>query len=260
MNPLTKLDLVSIYQTYDETGKLELPSPYSTSKGKLNFLEHLLSVFAKISTKPNNDNTKISMLNTLKAIPAEGISLEDGKITFDNLRALIMIAARTKRSYFITKMTDTPRLGSYTPLFMYAHKLYNGVNYDWWDSKDSKIELAMSPHLYKALEFEKEYPMAVSLGRDASIRKSLAKGHNYIAYPKSLRYQEVSDPTEEEVGEVMDYPSAWLILDCQFWLAHPDIRDTSSMLLDIKNFGRIPKALDAEVAGKKTSATSDIWA
>lgn len=262
MNPITKLDLVSIYQTYEETGKLTLPSPYDTPKGKLNFLEHLLATLAKVPTKPNNSATKISMLNTLKAIPAEGISLEDGKITFANLRALIMIAARTKRSIFIKRMTDTPRLGSYTPLFMYAHKLYNNTSYDWWDSEDSKIELALSPHLHAALIFQQEYPSIFPLGSEAAIRKKLSNGKNYTAFPGALRYQEISDPTEDGVGEIIDYPKEWLILDCQFWIAHPDIRDTSSMLLDVKDFGRIPKALDVtlEPEAAEAATSSDMWA
>lgn len=40
-----------------------------------------------------------------------------------------------------------------------------------------------------------------------------------------------------------------MILNCQYWLANVELRDTESMILDIKNFGRVPKALD--MAGAK---------
>ena len=245
MNQLLKLDLKTIYSNYQNSNKLELPLPYTNNKPL--FINHMLSAFAAVRLKVPAESKEdiVSMSLTLRNIPAEGVQLDGGIMTFENMRALILIAAKVPRSRLISNMTKNPKYATLTPLFMYAHKLYNNVKYSQWDSNDANIDIALGDFLYKALDFQRAYPSIMDI--DASTRKHLLGERTWVAYPRFLKYDETMDATEDE-AEIISYPKEWLIINCQFWLANAEVRDVDTMLLDMKTWDRIPPALDATAA------------
>lgn len=255
MLPLLKLNISNIYSTFDKTNKLELPAPYDTPKGRVNFLYHALTVFKEVQLKGLNN--LVSMKATLDHIPKNGISLAEGHISYDNLRDLIKLVGAVPRSRFIKNMKEHTKLATLTPLFMYAHKLYNNKPYSLWDPKDALIKVAVGSFLYKAIEFQQNHPFAVPI--DNSIRRHLVKG-KYSDYPGNFfKYCSTGDPVDGQIeGTTTEYPKEWLILDLQLWLANADVRDTSAMLLDVRNFGGIPKARDAALAQQQVN-TANEW-
>lgn len=257
MKTLKKIKPHLIYKEYEATGTIRLPVPYNNDK-KL-FVHNMITLFSKITLCGNGKtDNKISMQATLRNISKEGVN----GISFEDIRALILISSKIPRSKLVSSMVNNPKYGSLTPLFMYAHKLYNNVNYSSWDVNDPLIAVAIGTFLNNALDFQKAYPTIMSI--DTTERIALLGSRKYIDYPTHLKHTYTADQTED-IAETIVYPKEWLVMNCQFWLANRELRDTDSMLLDIKNFGRIPKALDAapaaiqEVPDEPLSPESCSW-
>lgn len=254
MNNLHKLNPKEIYNEYELSGKIVLPDPYRTNF-KL-FVDHILPVLAKIKLEGTD---LISTTKTLQGIPSEGISTPNGDFSYDAIRGMLELTYKIPRSKLIRDTRKNPHLAGLTPLLMYAHKLYNDIQYKYWDSSDANIHVALGSFLYKALEFQQEYPSIQPVGRDQVVRSALINGKIWSSYPKNLRYSYTEDGTEEK-GETITYSREWLILDCQFWLANAEVRDTEAMLLDVRNFGRIPEALDVKAPSiSKTDPRNASW-
>lgn len=252
MIPLLKIELKKLYEDFKTSKKLELPAPYDNPAGRINFIHHALTIFSKIGLK-SRDGKTISMIATLSGLPPEGLDVDGTVISFEDLRALILLIAEVPRSRLTGSMTKNPKYASLTPLFMYAHKLYDNVSYSSWDPKDSAMRVALGTTLFKALEFQNAHPTLVPI--PANVRKSLYADKVYSAYPGTyFKYSYTEDS-----GDVINYPKEWLILNCQYWIASAGIRDTNSMLLDIKNFGNIPKAMDAEVIPEVMTPSNATW-
>jgi len=242
MKYLTTLPITNIVDTYLNSGKFTLSGIYA-QKNKM-FIEHLIALYATYPLVRNKDNL-ISMSKTFFALPEEHVTSE-GTFTKQQLIDYLWVCSKLPRSVLVSKMGEYPLYGSLTPLFMYAHKKFNGVKYSEWDNTDTHINIALGLFLGKAMDFNKKYPH-IQLDTTAMLRKSLANGNVYTKYIPNLSYTSTMDPVDGEAAESIKYPREWLIMHMQFWLANESKRNSSYMLLDTHKFGIVPKALDAPV-------------
>ena len=251
MKELLLLNTESIINTFDKSGVFKLTKPYDRQKH--NFIPHCLAFFAKVPLvyhapvimtcgKPK----MVSMSKTLAALPKD----EFGKKVIDLLwifkfvpRGKLMVPNQGKR----------PEYSALTPIFMYAHKLYNNICYSDWDKDDSRITAALGYFLEAAHAHYKYNPVAPIFDSIETFRKAKVNGKKYTDWPSHLSHVEGVDFTGEYDGEqeTIEYGKEILIMTLQLWVANAAVRDTKANLLDIYQFGRVPKALDA-IAPKAT--------
>lgn len=246
MKELHQLNTKLLIKNFKETGSFVFTSPYNNMKAS--FIPHCLTFFSTIPLvyhTPRTLNTAlpkelVSMSKTLAAVP-------EGE-TRSKLIDLLWIMKNVPRGKLITvNQGKKPEYGALTPMFMYAHKLYNKVPYYHWDRDDRRIGAALGYFLCDAhadsLTCEK--PPLETL---KSLRKSKAAGKKYTDWPNtSLKIVHLDAPTGEpgDDPEPIVYGKELCTMLFQFWLANASLRDENAMLLDIYHFEIIPKPFDA---------------
>lgn len=205
------------------------------------FLTQALVVFAHV-TLVRVDGI-ISMKATIDALPTK-ITTPNGFITKDNFKALIVLLYYINRSFFIRKMIDEPTLGSFTPLFMYAHKLYHNVPYQEWDKKDPLIHFALGKFLEDVMKNApkeridiKEHLVSyrqIALTYLSGKKKGKMEGLLAYKMPLNLKLQS---------GGTLYKKVSYMLL--QTWICNAAVRDSAAMILDPWNWDLVPTALDA---------------
>jgi hypothetical protein len=265
MKELKLIQPRTIINLFENNEKIEFPPIYA--KKRENLIHHLLTLYSQIQLVKNPKNGLISMERTIQLFEqAGGVSTTDGDFDTEELYAYIALASKAPRGLLVPKQKLKPKFGAMTPLFMYAHKLYNGISYSAWDREDPMMYAALGEFLAKALNFSQQYPMFSFYSfnkHHPTLRKHFAEKYNmsYTGHYPYLKYSYQEDPVDgEEEGEVRVYNKQWLIMACQFWLANVELRDTETMILDINEFGKVPKALDSivPVTAEDKKITRDI--
>ena len=86
------------------------------------FLDHTIPILASIKLK-RNEKGLISTKATLTSIP-EVLETPNGPIPMEEVKSLTHLLYSVNRSDLIsTTITKEPRLGTLTPMLLYAHKL-----------------------------------------------------------------------------------------------------------------------------------------
>ena len=246
MKELLLLNTESIINTFDNSGVFKLTKPYDRQKH--NFIPHCLAFFAKVplvyheparmtSGKPK----MVSMSKTLAALPKDDFG--------NKVKDLLWIFKFVPRGKLMsTNQGKHPEYSALTPIFMYAHKLYNNVCYSDWDRHDTRITAALGYFLEAAHAHSMYNKVAPQFDDINTLRKAKVYDKKYTDWPGRLVHVEGLDSTGEyEDGEddTIEYGKEILIMTLQFWVANAAVRDTKANLLDIYQFGRVPKALDA---------------
>ena len=213
-----------------------------TWKPKLDaeFLNHCLPVLASIPLVENRGG-KLDAKMIMQAMDTgDKFTTPNGAITGHNLRYLISFLYKCPRGDLLPgSQTKHPTLAAFTPLVLYANKLYNQVPYSKWDKKSFNMPLFLGYKLQSILEV-KENPIdydvldlrtaALAYGPTAKKAGELAPLTGY-----KMNIKKIDD---------IEYPNIVLMMYLQVWLANAAVRDTSSMILDPVNWDFIPDAVD----------------
>lgn len=228
-----------------------------------NFLDHCLPIFASIFWQRDSNN-KILAKETLQPLFKSEIPIKtpNGNITGKNLVSLMSFVYRVNRSKFLSKsMTKEPRLGTFTPLVMYAHKLYNNIGYDEYLVEDNAwVRILLGNKMLADIVTVTKAPK-LDATKVASLRELT------LTYASGNKQGEVAAVTLNKMRiKAIDkdkYPVAAMYMYLQIWLANGQLRDKDAMILDPLNWGNIPDAWDAEPStsprtkGKKTTEDDD---
>ena len=211
-----------------------------------NFLEHCLPVFASIPWIRNSDN-KILIKETLKPLQNASIPIKtpNGNIEAKNLISLMSFVYRVNRSKFLSKsMTKEPKLGTFTPLVMYANKLYNNIGYNEYLVEDNAwVRVVLGNKMLADIVTVTEAP-ELNAAKVADLRDMT------LTYASGAKQGEVAAVTLNKMRikqiDKVNYPVAAMYMYLQIWLANSQLRDKEAMILDPINWGSTPEAWDAE--------------
>ena len=216
---------------------------------KDDFLNHCLPLFASIPLKRNADNL-ISAADSLLPYWKDDtltIKTPNGKMNGRNLINLMSFVYRVNRSKFLTQaMTKAPRFGTFTPLPMYAHKLYNDVSYGEYARVDDIWTRLMLGNTFLAEIVTVESNPKILPSKLRELRKAaltyssgVNKGKEAKITLNKMRVKSINGTP---------YPVAAMYMYFQVWLANGQLRDKEAMILDPVNWGNVPDAWDAEIA------------
>lgn len=150
-----------------------------------------------------------------------------------NVVRLISFLYRCNRSNMIKSQTAQPRLGSLTPLVLYAHKLYNRVEYNEWDKKSPHIKFFLG----RPLECILQVTTPITLTHDFVIelrKEALGEGATTGYRIKKFTYNKINYSSMTVLGRML----------LQTWLANVSIRNEESMILDPWDWEKVPEAVD----------------
>jgi len=237
------------------------------------FIPHILPILATIPLV-KNDNGKISPKLTYANIP-EKLNTPNGIITGEQVKSLIGFIAVARRSVLLPKITQgrIPKYGLYTPLVLYAHKLYNDIPYDSWDTTpNAYLHGFLGTTLYEA------YTSAIDNGKPElnnikklreealTFKSGVKKGQQDKVTAHRCNLQSLDQRNARDGTTVKKKYSKYAVMSfLQLWLCNAELRDTDAMILDLYNWGNIPKEYDAvvkvdtpEIVNKKT-ALDELW-
>ena len=134
-------------------------------------------------------------------------------------------------------IAKNPKHGSLTPMFLYAHKLYNDVKYMEWDVDDAQIKHALG----KGREWY------VDCRRGDTERPEI-EDREALRAESRLGTAEETVPVESyaftKVGT--GSPVMWRVI-LQRWIAAPSKREPGVMILDPWDWDAVPDSLDIMV-------------
>lgn len=195
-----------------------------------NMLDKLLPIFAKQKLK-GNEAGLVSASTTIDAI-------EDKQV----MEALKFVYNVNRGELIEGTINHDPLLGTFTPIFMYAHKLYHNVTYDQWDKTDKFINYILGRNLEPILEVKNE-PVF-------NMQEERAKALTYKSGIKAGKMESlISNKMNTQALELVPKIAKYMYL--QTWLANASVRNEESMILDPLNWGGVPEAVDEKVEIKK---------
>jgi len=213
---------------------------------KEDFLAHCLPIFASISWVRNSDN-KIDVQTTLQPLQKSTIPIKtpNGNITGENLISLMSFIFRINRSKFLSKsMTKDPIYGTFTPLVMYANKLYNNIGYDEYEVKNNAWVALILGNKMLAEILKIEIVPKLDIKKVASLRDAT------LTYASGAKAGQMAAVTLNKMRiksiDKQSYPPAAMYMYLQIWLANSQLRDTKAMILDPTDWGKIPDSWDGD--------------
>lgn len=225
-----------------------------------NFIPNILPIFAAIQLVKDPDTGKISPKLTWENIPAS-VKTPNGIIPGDQLKALISFTGLARRSVLLPKTTQVknPTYGLYTPLVLYAHKLYNNISYGQWDrTRNPYLHVFLGTVLYTA------YDDAMQNGKpniDMSKIKELRK--SALTYKSGIKKGTQDKATAHRCNLLIlpykgrdtdklekKYSKYFVMSVLQLWLCNVNLRN-DAMILDLYDWDNKPKAYDAVIEEKK---------
>lgn len=207
------------------------------------FLPHILPILA--SVKLETKNGKISSKDTFSGLlDYEYIETPNGEISGINVQYLIRFLYLVNRGDLIYgSQINNSTLAAFTPLMLFAHKLYNNVPYSKWDKEDKAIKGFLGPILEVILEVKNAPELTIDkINTYRNMALTFKSGAKAGTIDKLTNYK-CSISTLEDIP----YPRTAIMMYLQTWLANAAIRDTNSMILDPINWDVVPEALDIVV-------------
>lgn len=131
----------------------------------------------------------------------------------------------------VKRAPDEPTLGSLTPIFLYAQKKHNGIQYEDWDKTDPSLPFLLGHRLCSLVDFTIPKPEY-----NISELRIEAKVQDPVGYRLSKFH------LDEDVIIYGNTLEAHMIL--QTWLANMVYRKPGIMILDPWNWDNVPSAVD----------------
>lgn len=242
MKELYQLDIRGHLNEYDQTGKFDIGRPYETKSKRNTFVENCMTLFSKV-TLVKNENGLYSAKQTIDAIT--DISIEDSNTRDISGTKYLTITRNMIIDYIWIFRNLTPsKIGStkypaLVPVFLYAHKLYNNIEYDQWDWNEVEIRVLTSLFLLTAMVNASKVPSLNELGiNKKELREQLLPNVPYTAWPlKQLSFEH----------DGYFYDKELLIMELQLWKANVNTRDEEKFILDAYNPSNIPAPLDVAI-------------
>lgn len=243
MNPLIKLDTNALITDFNNFKDKKVKSFNLTKHYPINtFIPHVLALFATIPLIRNSSGL-ISMKLTIDATKLKDThKLPDGNIIKTiSIRQLILLVGQINRSKITNPKDKTSTYKAFTPLFMYAHKLYNDVQYTEWDADDELIQHALGRTLYNMLVFAK-----INNKPNFSTDEIIRLRKSYMTYKSGKKEGITESNTSYKMNTSdTDYPVDILRMELQTWIANIELRDENAMILDMWDWEAVPMAFDS---------------
>lgn len=199
--------------------------PYQLKSWGIRVLDQILSDFSKHKLNNLGSDGKISGLEYLKQ------NLDPKS---DRDRGIYRFLMLDSRSDYLEKMGtgEAKKYCTLVPLILYAHKLYNNVEYSQWERET--LSYVVNPALHEAMLSEvPEIPVERLIElRDAGLIKAgkpMSPASSYGLYRLG----------QTELGHLNKLAQ---MMKCQTWAAHPTNR-TKYMVLDPMNWDSMPPSL-----------------
>lgn len=208
------------------------------------FLDHTLPIFATV--KLQYTNGKVSATDTFNSLlEHEMITTPNGEMFAPNILQLIRLLYFTKRGdYILGSQIRSSRLASFTPLFLYAHKLYNDVPYSSWDKEDPRMFVFLGTVLEEIIRKDFEVP-------NLSADQIVAHREAALTFKTGQKAGTMEKPYNYKcaINEIngLQLPRTAIMMILQLWLANSAVRNTSSMILDPLDWDNVPEAHDVTV-------------
>lgn len=207
------------------------------------FLDHTLPLFASVKLETTGGIVSATdTFNGLKSTPV--ITTPNGDVPGTDIVELLKFIYFGKRGDLLPgSQIRNPRYAALTPLFLYAHKLYNDVPYGSWDRTDPLMKVFLGTHLESILEVDEVPNLTIDQVVDA--RKEA------LTFKSGVKMGQQDQPFNYKCGinglNGVELPKLVIIMTLQLWLAHSSVRNTESMILDPLDWNNVPEALDLSV-------------
>ena len=229
---MNHIDTTALITAYNDFTSKKSPFQLSNHYSVQAFIPHILAAFASVPLVYRDDG--ISMMDTMKSVINSSSSFLS--LTGKQISQLVMFAGEVNRSKLYSSAYKEHTFKAFTPLFMYAHKLYNNVEYTEWNKDDEAIQYALGRTLYKCLEHAKKN----------------SKPDFTTENIKALRANLMTVKKTGEVKQTLNYkmlgwegvPPDIMRMELQTWIANAELRDEKAMILDIWDWGHIPESYD----------------
>lgn len=200
--------------------------PYYIKQWGVKILDQIVAEFSKHKLNSLGSEGTISGLQYLK----DNIDPKSARIM--GIYRFLMLDKRSE--YLLGKQStgEFKKYSSLVPLILYAHKLYNGVDYSQWERES--LQRVVNPLLCEAMLTEVP---ELTTSRLLELRAIGLIQAGKSRPPNSAYNLNGLKPTE--LGHTNNLVKTML---CQTWVAHPTNR-TKYMILDPLNWDRMPAAL-----------------
>jgi len=194
------------------------------------YKEDLLKFDVQISNyRPVSGDNGFSVTETFKQI--DDVNLKN------YLKYCALEQARSDLTQ--AKATEATRHCPLVPIFLAAHKEYNGVNYNDWDRSDKFMRFAVGYRLYDSIEKWRKIPLSKEL-RDIARRNALITPKGKEVNPAVWPLHNIRIDKNNVLRPTDYFRHIWL----QTWVANVENRN-EFMILDVNDWDLMPEALDA---------------
>lgn len=210
------------------------------------FLPHCLPLLAS-TPLVRNPNGKISANATISALATDALlDTPNEPVKASTIRALIGFLFLAPRSQLQKlAMTKNPVLGSLTPMWMHAHKLYNNVQYEEWAKDDPAIHYALGNYLKPITQYGTTKTPKLMGFTSSELNHLRALGLTPVKGGEAAAL--TSNKMNCTMVEKNYYPKVVMQMLLQTWLANSALRVPGTMILDPLNWDKVPGSLDAGV-------------
>lgn len=213
--------------------------PYHIKSWGIKLLDQIIAEFSRHKLNNLGSNGTISGLQYLKD------NLDPKSERDMGIYRFLMM---DKRSDYLEKMGngEAKKYCTLVPLILYAHKLYNNVDYSQWERET--LHFVVNENLCEAMLTETPQ---ISTDRLLELRNVglMQAGKSRSAVTTYSLYR-LGDT------ELADCPGLVRIMLCQTWAAHPSNR-TKYMILDPMNWDKMPTPLiDVNIFKAAPTATT----
>lgn len=201
------------------------------------------------SVEPRCDTYELNELDLAistmsKPVKAEGSDLFSPSLSLATIEDprlkdyLTYVALETSRSKLMKdSAAKDPRHTVLVPIFLAAHKQYNGINYEQWDKSEKHIKFCVGNKLYDSIA--NRAPLSDELRRIVRMNALMTKTGKPVA-PTAYPRGNVKLDSKDKLSPGDPFRHIWL----QTWVANVELRN-EFMILDVNDWDLVPEALDA---------------
>ena len=226
---LTWYDIFNAAETKEEKDKLKKSKPAVAGPKirPVDFSE--LDLVMATATQPVKIGDKYSVDATLANIKDENVQWMLKYFAKETSRGRIIYNSATK---------DT-RHCALVPLYLAAHKEYNGIQYEDWSKDDKMMRFAVGYKLWDDIQDWKDVPLSEEL-RIIARANALRTPKGKVITPQTWPLHNINLDSSTKLRPTTWFRHVWL----QTWVANVEYRN-EYMILDYNNWDLVPKALDA---------------
>jgi len=209
-----------------------------------NTLDHCLAIIPAVKIQRNEKGLidSLLMFKPLQDDPTGEVRHINGTITNKEYLSMVTFLGGINRSKLVPSMKKDARLGSLTPLVLYAYKLNHDIPYSAWDREAKWFSLCLGKFLAPLKDII-EVP-ALSTDEIVEYRDSMQTVRTTGLRKTNVEYR---SPLKNLKGIDLPAPAVYMLL--QLWIANTEFRNTDAMILDPLNWDNIPDSIDnAKVA------------